>query len=76
MIVTGRFAVVTCSSCKKPWAIETRHDRVTCPRCGKSYGVGDRVLQWQGDDARGARVYIQAMNEEKARQAIREGRKP
>lgn len=74
--MTGRFAVVACSACKKPWAIETRHDRVSCPRCGKGYDVDARLHLWQGDDARGARAFIQSMNDEKARRAIKGGRKP
>lgn len=59
--VHHRFAVVVCSDCHRPWAIELRHEKVTCARCGRTYTVADRRLVWQGDDARQAQAAIRGM---------------
>lgn len=63
----GRFAVVICSPCRTPWAVETRHERVTCPRCGKSYLLKDRKRAWEGDDARQAQVAVGIVAEKEAK---------
>ena len=49
-----RFAIIPCP-CGERWATETRHARVTCPRCGTSGELAARLVLWQGDDASAAR---------------------
>ena len=48
------FAVVACSRCREPWAIDLRHKTVACPRCQTRVDVARRTRLWQGDDARSA----------------------
>lgn len=50
------FAVVTCSRCKEPWALELRHATATCPRCQAKVEVAKRRRLWEGDDAREAQA--------------------
>lgn len=50
-----RFAVLGCS-CGERWAAETRHARVSCPRCGQAADLATRQRLWQGDDATAARL--------------------
>lgn len=57
----GRFAVIACSDCKKPWVTETRFGKVYCKRCGKAYTFVLRQPLWQGDNAEHARLALQAM---------------
>lgn len=49
-----RFAVIACP-CTETWAVETRHARVSCPRCGKGAELATRQRLWQGDTADDAR---------------------
>lgn len=49
-----RFAVIGCP-CGETWAVETRHARVACPRCGKAAELATRQRLWQGDTADDAR---------------------
>ena len=56
-----RFAVVGCSDCKRPWAVETRFAQVKCPRCSKRTWLADHKKFWQGDNAREAQAAIVAM---------------
>lgn len=48
------YAVVACSSCRKPWAVELRHGTARCPECRTSYDLASRRPLWQGPDAREA----------------------
>jgi hypothetical protein len=48
------FAVVACSSCRQPWAVEQRHATVTCPACRKTVELAHRTQLWSGQDAREA----------------------
>ena len=50
----NRFAVVACSGCGQPWAVELRNAAATCPRCQAKNGLEGRKKLWQGDDARDA----------------------
>lgn len=50
-----RFAVLSCA-CGEPWAAETRHAKVSCPRCGHAADLATRQRLWQGDDATAARA--------------------
>jgi hypothetical protein len=49
-----RFAVIPCP-CGERWAVETRHAKVTCPRCGTTADLAARTRLWQGDTALAAR---------------------
>lgn len=49
-----RYAVIPCP-CGERWATETRHARVTCPRCGQGGDLGARLKLWKGDDPKAAR---------------------
>lgn len=49
-----RFAVISCP-CPETWAVETRHAKVACPRCGKAAELATRHRLWQGDTADDAR---------------------
>lgn len=53
-----RFAVVACSACRKPWAVELRHATATCPSCRSSVDVATRAQLWAGDDAREAQAAV------------------
>lgn len=48
------FAVVGCSHCHEPWAVDLRYDTSSCPRCGTKAELARRTRLWQGDDARDA----------------------
>ena len=48
------FAVVGCSSCRRPWVVDLRHATSTCPRCGVTADLERRAQLWQGEDARAA----------------------
>lgn len=52
------FAVVACSRCGRPWAVELRHATVSCPACRTAYDVAGRSRLWQGDDARAAQEAV------------------
>ncbi|MFA5944431.1 MAG: hypothetical protein WC876_08200 [Candidatus Thermoplasmatota archaeon] len=52
------FAVIACSSCRKPWAVELRHATASCPDCRTSYIIAERKPLWQGDDARAAQAAV------------------
>lgn len=56
VVVAARFAVVACSRCQTPWAVELRHATVTCPGCRASVELASRRLLWTGDDARQAQT--------------------
>jgi hypothetical protein len=53
----SRFAVVACSSCAEPWAVETRHATITCPRCATKVETRDRRRLWEGDTAQDAQTH-------------------
>jgi hypothetical protein len=52
------YAVVVCSACRKPWAVELRHATVSCPGCGTPYDRAARKPLWQGEDARAAQAAV------------------
>ncbi|MHB1261613.1 MAG: DUF5817 domain-containing protein [Thermoplasmatota archaeon] len=52
------YAVVVCSACRKPWAVERRHATASCPDCRTSYDLAARKPLWQGEDAREARAAV------------------
>jgi DNA-directed RNA polymerase subunit RPC12/RpoP len=54
----ARFAVVGCSGCGRPWAVELRHERSACPDCHTRVDVAGRTRLWQGDDARQAQAAV------------------
>lgn len=58
--MTGQtgYAVVVCSTCRSPWAIELRHETASCPGCRTSYQVAERKPLWQGEDARQAQAAV------------------
>lgn len=45
------FAVVACSSCKAPWAVDLRHAKVSCPRCRAPAELRKRRRLWEGGGA-------------------------
>jgi hypothetical protein len=51
VLAPARYAVVACSACRKPWVLETRHARVTCPSCSTPVESASRARLWQGDSA-------------------------
>lgn len=51
-------AVVACSACRQPWAVELRHATVACPRCGERAELAGKALLWQGTDARAAQEAV------------------
>jgi hypothetical protein len=53
-----RFAVVACSACRAPWAVELRHATASCPSCHAPVEVAARTRLWQGDDAREAQAAV------------------
>lgn len=53
-----RFAVVACSLCRQPWAVELRHAEASCPACRASFPLAERRRLWQGDDAREAQAAV------------------
>jgi hypothetical protein len=53
-----RYAVVVCSACRSPWAVELRHDTASCPSCHAQAEVAARTRLWQGDDARQAQLAV------------------
>jgi hypothetical protein len=52
------FAVVVCSACRQPWAVELRHATASCPACSVAYDLADRKPVWQGEDARSAQAAV------------------
>ena len=52
------FAVVACSACRKPWAVELRHATASCPECRTSYDLATRKPLWQGENAREAQAAV------------------
>lgn len=56
MVVSAGFAVVACSGCRTPWAVELRNATATCPRCRTSVELTSRTQLWVGEDARQAQV--------------------
>lgn len=60
-----RYAVVPCP-CGERWAAETRHARLTCPRCGQAADLATRKRLWQGDDAGAARKAAATLRAEAA----------
>jgi hypothetical protein len=52
------FAVVACSACRQPWAVELRHATATCPACRSAYDLAGRKPLWQGEDARAAQAAV------------------
>ncbi|HEX2066273.1 MAG TPA: hypothetical protein VHI93_05605 [Candidatus Thermoplasmatota archaeon] len=48
------YAVVACSRCREPWAVEARHATAACPRCQKTAELAHRTRLWEGLDAREA----------------------
>lgn len=54
----ARFAVVACSACRQPWAVELRHLGATCPACQEPVELRERVRLWAGDDAREAQAAV------------------
>jgi len=52
------YAVVACSRCGQPWAVELRHDRSTCPSCRTSYPLAGRTHLWEGNDGREAQAAV------------------
>ena len=52
------FAVVVCSACRQPWAVELRHATASCPACATTYDLAGRTPVWQGDDARAAQAAV------------------
>lgn len=52
------FAVVACSRCGRPWAVELRHATVSCPTCRTAYDLAGRTRLWQGADARAAQEAV------------------
>ncbi|HJQ92796.1 MAG TPA: hypothetical protein VJ874_00765, partial [Candidatus Thermoplasmatota archaeon] len=57
-LAKARFAVVVCSGCRKPWAVELRHATASCPACKASHDLAGRAPVWQGDDARAAQAAV------------------
>lgn len=55
------YAVVACTQCKEPWAVELRHKTSSCPRCQKSVDLAKRTRLWQGDSPQDARRAIQTL---------------
>jgi hypothetical protein len=53
-----RYAVVACSACRAPWAVELRHETASCPSCHAPVEVARRTRLWQGDDARQAQAAV------------------
>lgn len=53
-----RFAVVACSACRQPWAVELRHAEAACPACKAKAPLASRVHLWSGDDARAAQAAV------------------
>src|SRR5688572_22498469 len=53
-----RFAVVACSACRQPWAVELRHAEASCPSCKATASLRERVHLWSGDDARDAQAAV------------------
>jgi hypothetical protein len=45
------FAVVVCSACRAPWAVDARHATVSCPSCRKAVELSQRTKLWEGEDA-------------------------
>lgn len=60
-----RFAAIPCP-CGEVWAAETRHARVTCPRCGKGAELAARKRLWQGDRAEDAAQAVAALRAQAA----------
>lgn len=60
------YAVVACSQCREPWAVELRHKTSTCPRCQKSVELARRTRLWQGDSPTEARQAIQTLRADMA----------
>jgi hypothetical protein len=60
-----RFAVIACP-CGERWAVETRHARVACPRCGSSADLATRQRLWQGDTAEEAALAAGSMRAQAA----------
>lgn len=50
------FAVVACSSCRRPWAVETRHANAKCPNCRTNAQLAGKRRLWEGPDAAGAQA--------------------
>lgn len=53
-----RYAVVACSACRRPWAVELRHQGATCPSCHTAVSLRDRTRLWAGDDPREAQAAV------------------
>jgi hypothetical protein len=49
------YAVVACSRCKAPWAVELRHAKSACPRCHTAVDLARRARLWEGPSAARAR---------------------
>jgi predicted RNA-binding Zn-ribbon protein involved in translation (DUF1610 family) len=54
----SRYAVVVCTACRAPWAVESRHTTASCPSCHAQVEVAARTRLWQGDDAREAQAAV------------------
>lgn len=50
------FAVIACSRCKHPWAVELRHATATCPRCQSGVDLARRRRFWEGESGREAQA--------------------
>lgn len=48
------FAVISCG-CQNAWAVDLRHAKSRCTRCGKTAELAKRQRHWTGDDAQDAR---------------------
>jgi len=53
-----KFAAIVCAACHRAWTVETRHESVTCPRCGQKAELAKRRPIWIGDDVAGAQAAL------------------
>jgi DNA-directed RNA polymerase subunit RPC12/RpoP len=45
-----RYAVIACSLCRQPWAIEQRNQTAKCPACSRVVAIAGRLKLWEGDN--------------------------
>ncbi|MHB8633430.1 MAG: hypothetical protein ACYDBQ_05600 [Thermoplasmatota archaeon] len=51
-------AVVVCSGCRAPWAVELRHREAHCPSCRRACDLTTHVLEWRGSSLQEAQQEV------------------
>jgi len=52
------YAVVACSRCRNPWAVELRNATASCPACGAEADLARRTRLWEGDSPQEAQAAV------------------